>query len=45
MGLALRPELAALAMILSDISVVANAATLLRWKPLLAHRARAAPST
>jgi len=30
-GLTLRPELAALAMILSDVSVVVNAATLLRW--------------
>ncbi len=37
MGLALRPELAALAMILSDISVVLNAATLLKWKPSRAH--------
>ena len=32
-GLTLRPELAALAMILSNISVVANAALLLKWRP------------
>ncbi len=31
-GIALRPEYAALAMILSDISVVANSLTLLKWK-------------
>lgn len=33
MGLALRPELAALAMILSDVSVVVNATLLVKWKP------------
>ncbi|ADM28162.1 heavy metal translocating P-type ATPase [Ignisphaera aggregans DSM 17230] len=32
LGIALRPEYAALAMILSDISVVANSLTLFRWK-------------
>lgn len=33
LGLVLRPELAAAAMILSDISVVLNALSLLRWRP------------
>jgi len=34
-GLNLRPEFAALAMIMSDISVVANSLSLLKWKPSL----------
>jgi len=33
LGIALRPEHAALAMILSDISVIANSLTLFRWRP------------
>lgn len=33
LGLALRPEMAATAMVLSDISVVLNSISLIRWKP------------